>query len=78
VEVPLNPDTPRAGPGRLTPGVSVGKNDESGKLPEQLEWLSLNESRAMVKHWLDDLRAEKYGHLALLTPESGAIRDPPC
>jgi hypothetical protein len=54
--------------------ISFGASDGSGKAPERLEWLSLNESKAMVKHWIDDLRAEKYGHLALLTPESGAMR----
>jgi hypothetical protein len=55
-------------------GVSVGKNDESGKLPERLGWLSLNESKAMVKHWIDDLRSERCGHL-VLTPESCAMRE---
>jgi hypothetical protein len=55
--------------------VSVGVSDESGEAPERLGWLSLSESKAIVKHWIEDLRAEKYGHLALLTPEAGAMRE---
>jgi hypothetical protein len=37
-----------------------------------MEWLSLEESSALVRHWVEDLGAEKWGQLALITPGAGA------
>jgi hypothetical protein len=39
--------------------------------PGGLEWLPPGESAALVRHWADDLGAERYGHLALIPPAAG-------
>jgi hypothetical protein len=36
------------------------------------DWVSRDETRAMVERWRNDFGAQKYGHLALLPPESGS------
>lgn len=46
-----------------------------GIASSELEWLPLDESNSIVRHWVDELGAQKYGRLALIAPSSGAIRD---
>jgi hypothetical protein len=41
--------------------------------PGGLEWLTPGESAALVRHWTDDLGAQRYGRFALIRPSLGFV-----
>ena len=47
---------------------------ESSEATEQLKWLSLGESKELVRHWVEDLGNQRYGQLALIAPDRGSIQ----
>jgi hypothetical protein len=59
VLIPRSAATPRLG----------GESDTSSVL----QWLSHEESRVLVQHWVVDLGGAKFGRLALLPPSEGCM-----